>query len=232
MKTVTDWMVPAWLDWGPLAAERLGRHVYWSIPWLRTWRRRLPRRAIVQTARRQVLCEYLESIGAGRGSLVMAHVSVSGLNLIDDAQPKTASGGFITVARQIVDDLLERLCDEFDIEAADALTLSERIEKTRGLMMQLTGDMRELCPEFPFVLHDGDRLIDGTIDLLCNKDDGVALFDYKFTEAEDAAVVDAYRGQMDIYCKATAKAFPDDGDPEASLVVVSTKGTRLVSLPI
>jgi ATP-dependent exoDNAse (exonuclease V) beta subunit len=129
-----------------------------------------------------------------------------------------------------VSDWLERLCDEFSIGTVEAATLKTRIEKTRELMCKLTAGHQDIRPELPFVLHDGDRLIDGTIDLLCHSDDRVTIFDYKFTEADDAAVVEAYRGQMEIYCKAARKAFPKTGTPEISLVVVSAKESRLVSL--
>jgi len=129
-----------------------------------------------------------------------------------------------------VGDWLERLCDEFGIGTAEAATLKNRIEKTRELMRELTAGLQEIRPELPFVLLDGDRLIDGTIDLLCRKDDHVTIFDYKFTEADDAAVAEAYRGQMEIYCKAAQKAFPKSGNPKISLVVVSSRETRLVPL--
>jgi len=127
---------------------------------------------------------------------------------------------------------LESLCGGFGIGRIEAASMQERIEQTRELMVETTAGMRDICPEFPFVLLDGNNLIDGTIDLLCRSDDGSAIFDYKFTEADDAAVAEAYRGQMEIYCKAAQKAFPKAGNPEISLVVVSAKGSRLISLPI
>jgi len=125
-------------------------------------------------------------------------------------------------------DWLEKLRDNFGIEKAEAATLENRIEETRILMAELTASMQEIRPEFPFVLHDGDRLIDGTVDLLCRTADGFALFDYKFTEADDSAVADAYRGQMEIYRQAAQRAFPEAGTSATTLVVVSAKGVRLV----
>ena len=125
---------------------------------------------------------------------------------------------------------LARLCNEFGIETAEAATLKSRVEKTRELMRKLTAGIPEIRPELPFVLHDGDRLVDGTIDLLCLSDDRVTLFDYKFTEAEDADVTEAYRGQMELYCKAAQKAFPKTKDPELFLIVVSARKVRLVPL--
>ncbi|RKX47535.1 MAG: hypothetical protein DRP64_00730 [Verrucomicrobia bacterium] len=131
-----------------------------------------------------------------------------------------------------VSDWLETRRDEFGIGKTEATALKARIEQTLAMMRELTADMQEIRPELPFVLHDGDRLIDGTIDLLCRSAGGLAIFDYKFTEAEDAAVTDAYRGQMEIYCKAARKAFPKAGRPEISLIVVSAQGPRQVPLVI
>jgi len=131
-----------------------------------------------------------------------------------------------------VGDWLERLCDEFHIGSVEAATLKNRIEKTAELMRELTAGTQEIRPELPFVLHDGDRLIDGTIDLLCRSDDRIMIFDYKFTEADDAAVLVAYRGQMEIYFKAAQKAFLKSGKPEISLVVVSAGEARLVPVSI
>jgi hypothetical protein len=59
---------------------------------------------------------------------------------------------------------------------------------------------------------------------------GSSTFDYKFTEAEDADVTEAYRGQMELYCKAARKAFPKTKDPEIFLIVVSARKVRLVPL--
>ena len=129
-----------------------------------------------------------------------------------------------------VGDWLDILHSDFGLEKAEAASLEKRIEQTRELMREQTAGMPELRPEFPFVLHDGDRLIDGTIDLLCRTAGGFAIFDYKFTEASDDAVAEAYRGQMEIYCKAARKIFPKAGTPEIALVVVSSKGTRLLDL--
>ncbi len=126
---------------------------------------------------------------------------------------------------------LERLRDELGISQTEAAALENRIEQARELMRSLTTDMQEIRPELPFVLHDGDLLIDGTIDLLCHgSDGGIALFDYKFTEAADASVAHTYREQMAIYSKAAAKAFPEAGVPTISLVVISSKGIRLLDL--
>jgi len=123
---------------------------------------------------------------------------------------------------------LDILRDDFGIGKAAAEKLEKRIEQTRELMCEHTSGMQEMRPEFPFVLHDGDVLIDGTIDLLCRSAGGIGIFDYKFTEADDNTVLDAYRGQMSIYGRAAERAYPNTGDPIINLVVVSQNGPRLV----
>ncbi|MEN7972607.1 MAG: UvrD-helicase domain-containing protein [Verrucomicrobiota bacterium] len=131
-----------------------------------------------------------------------------------------------------ISDWLETLRDEFGIGKPEAQSLAKRIEQTRRLMIELTTGTKELRPELPFVLHDGGRLIDGTIDLFCRNDDGIAIFDYKFTEADTAAVTAAYRGQMELYSKAARTAFPEAGDPAVALITVSQKGAKVVSIAI
>ena len=130
-----------------------------------------------------------------------------------------------------IGDWLERLCNEFGITKPEASALEDRIEQTRGRMRSLTTDMQMIRPELPFVLHDGTLLIDGTIDLLCQESSGgISIFDYKFTEADDASVTNTYREQMAIYSKAASKAFPQAGIPAISLVIISSKGIRLLDL--
>jgi len=131
-----------------------------------------------------------------------------------------------------VSDWLDHLHDEFGVGKIEAADLQSRIEHTQTLMRELTASMQEVRPEWPFVLHDGDRLIDGTIDLLCRTASGFAIFDYKFTEALDSTVTDAYRGQMELYCKAARKIFPTDVNPEVTLIVVSAQGPRQLPLVI
>jgi len=128
-----------------------------------------------------------------------------------------------------VGDWLEILRDGFGIGKTEAATLEGRIEQTRKLMIGLTAGMQEIRPELPFVLHDGDQLIDGTIDLLCHSGDGFVIYDYKFTEANDAAVAATYHGQMEIYRKAAEKFAPKAIGSTIQIVVVSAKGPRLVS---
>jgi ATP-dependent exoDNAse (exonuclease V) beta subunit len=127
---------------------------------------------------------------------------------------------------------LESLRDEFGIGKAEAAVLRKRIEQTRELMRELTGGMQETRPEFPFLLLDDNRLIDGTIDLLCRTSSGGAIYDYKFTEATDSAAADAYRGQMAIYHQAAGRVFPDLEKIAINLVVVSETGPRLVPVLI
>ncbi|MBT8042095.1 MAG: PD-(D/E)XK nuclease family protein, partial [Pontiella sp.] len=67
-------------------------------------------------------------------------------------------------------------------------------------------------------------------DLLCRNTDGFVIFDYKFTTANDAAVTEQYRGQMEIYSKAARHHYPDAAKQEAKLIVVSNGKARVVSV--
>ncbi|MEI6890863.1 MAG: UvrD-helicase domain-containing protein [Pontiella sp.] len=127
---------------------------------------------------------------------------------------------------------LERLRGEFGASKADSQPLAPRIEEARAHMVEATSGMIELLPEFPFVLLEGDKLIDGTVDLLCRTAKGYALFDYKFTEGSDASVARNYRGQMNLYRKAAEKRYPLAEVAQAYLVVISSQGTRFVELEI
>ena len=97
-------------------------------------------------------------------------------------------------------------------------------------MVQQTSTMKELLPEFPFLLRDEQTLIDGTIDLLCETAHGFTIFDYKFTEADNDKIKDQYTGQMELYRKAALKKYPAAKDVKAALIVVSHKGAR--SIPV
>lgn len=125
---------------------------------------------------------------------------------------------------------LERLRDDFELTRAQAEALTERIEQTRSLMIQLTADVEALRPEFPFVLHHRNNIIDGTIDLLCQAADGFAIFDYKFTEGEDPAILAQYKGQMELYHLAAHHAFPNAVRAQITLIIISAAGPR--QLPI
>jgi ATP-dependent exoDNAse (exonuclease V) beta subunit len=130
-----------------------------------------------------------------------------------------------------VGEWLERLRDEFGISKTEAAALENRIGQTRELMRKLTTDMQAIRPELPFLVHDGNLLIDGTIDLLCHGNDGgVALFDYKFTEADDASVSNTYRRQMEIYNQAANRAYPNLANRSTYLVIISQNGTRLLKM--
>lgn len=127
---------------------------------------------------------------------------------------------------------LEVLRDEFGMGKQEAEGLAKRIEKTRQLMASLTKGVLHIRPEFPFVLHDGHTLIDGTIDLLCQTPDGIHIFDYKFTESADAAIRAAYERQMQIYRLAARRAFPDSPEPAITLVVINHADPRLLHIEI
>jgi ATP-dependent exoDNAse (exonuclease V) beta subunit len=90
--------------------------------------------------------------------------------------------------------------------------------------------MTEIRPEFPFVLHHRNKLIDGTIDLLCNSAEGFAVFDYKFTECGESEAAGQYRAQMEIYRRAAEKCFPHAGDANTELIMISSGGVKRVPL--
>ncbi|MDF7801454.1 UvrD-helicase domain-containing protein [Pontiellaceae bacterium B1224] len=123
---------------------------------------------------------------------------------------------------------LEIFRHEFDASKTEALTLAPRIEDARAQMIDATRGMSELRPEFPFVLQEGNNLIDGTIDLLCQTASGFSIFDYKFTEATDQTVAANYQEQMNIYRKAAEKLYPSADEASTLLVVISSKGTRFI----
>jgi len=129
-----------------------------------------------------------------------------------------------------VADWLERLRDGFSVGKTEAAALKMRIEETRDLMAELTDNMNEVRPEFPFVLHRENKLIDGTIDLLCRTSEGAAIFDYKFTETNESEAAEQYRGQMEIYRLAAQKCFPGPGAVRTELILISSRGLKRLPL--
>jgi aminoglycoside N3'-acetyltransferase len=98
--------MPRWLE-GPLVAgELLARQVYWTVPGLRTWRRRFRSRKLTSdlSVDRHELQDHLRHIGVGEGALVMAHTSVNRLQFVDNG--KSIPGGFLGAANCLVNDLL------------------------------------------------------------------------------------------------------------------------------
>ncbi|MEE9368363.1 MAG: UvrD-helicase domain-containing protein [Pontiella sp.] len=129
-----------------------------------------------------------------------------------------------------VKDWLLALHIDFGLSQTESLKLDDRIEQTRGMMIGLTTHMEKIHPEFPFVLHEEDKLIDGTIDLLCRTADGFAIFDYKFTEASDEEVANQYQVQMQLYRKAAEKLYPLHAESSTQLVIVSSSNPHLISI--
>jgi ATP-dependent helicase/nuclease subunit A len=126
------------------------------------------------------------------------------------------------------DDWLQRLYVEFGIGRAEAAALAPRIEQARSFMAEETADALDIRPELPFVLHEGNRLIDGTMDLLCRYERHIILYDYKFTDADDRAVLDTYRGQMELYGQAAARAYPEAAEIKLMLMAIASGGVRLI----
>jgi hypothetical protein len=101
--------VSPWKDALLLLAERMSRQAYWRSPRLRSWVRRwhADRKPVAQVAERERLKQYLRQIGVHEGALVMAHTSVTGLQLVEPGQTEAAPPKFTTLAARLVDDLLE-----------------------------------------------------------------------------------------------------------------------------
>ena len=131
-----------------------------------------------------------------------------------------------------VDEWLEKLRDDFGIGKQKAATLRSRIEQTRTQMIELTANAESMRPEFPFVLHHEERIIDGTIDLLCQRGDVGMIFDYKFTETPAARVAEQYRKQMEVYWTAVAKCFPRLGEITTTLLLISSSGARPITVDL
>jgi aminoglycoside 3-N-acetyltransferase len=92
-----------------LAAERLARQVFWTSPRLRSWARRWQsaQKPAAQVAGREELKRHLRQIGVRDGALVMAHTSVTGLQLTELGRPDSPPERAVVVAAELVDDLLE-----------------------------------------------------------------------------------------------------------------------------
>jgi len=97
-----------WKDALLLVAERVGRQLYWNSRLLRSWARRwcAGGKPAPQVVEREQLKQYLRRIGVREGALVMAHTSVTGLQLTDREHPEQVRG-FATVAAQLIKDLQE-----------------------------------------------------------------------------------------------------------------------------
>jgi aminoglycoside 3-N-acetyltransferase len=101
--------IPIWADGILIAGELSAKRLYNSYSWLQKkiepfiWISK-PRR---QTAMRKEFKQYLREIGVAEGALVMAHTSVSNLQLFDNSESDPVSGGFLKEANNLVNDMLE-----------------------------------------------------------------------------------------------------------------------------
>lgn len=98
--------LPSWAD-PLLLAEWSFRQVYWRSPGLRrraqAWRRGRPTAA--QAAPRAEWRAHLEGLGVTPGALVMAHTSVSGLQLVEEGDSREKPPGLVATAGRLLDDL-------------------------------------------------------------------------------------------------------------------------------
>lgn len=98
-----------WKNLGLLVLERAGKALYWSSPLLRQAFGRYRRRAQPSMAcNRHDLRDYLQSIGVARGALVMAHTSVSGVEIREEGESPGSRNAPLTAIR-LLDDLLTLL---------------------------------------------------------------------------------------------------------------------------
>jgi ATP-dependent exoDNAse (exonuclease V) beta subunit len=126
---------------------------------------------------------------------------------------------------------IETLRPHFGIQKNLATRLESPIEHTR-LWMQKQTNNQTLHPEFSFLLHQKDLLIDGTIDLLAHSESSFCLFDYKFTEQPDGTLIELYRPQLEIYLQAARHAFPKHQQEKVGLIAISSNGSRFIPISI
>jgi aminoglycoside 3-N-acetyltransferase len=90
-----------------VAGELLLRQIYSRWHGLRRWRERRLKNAKLkpQTCDFQQLLEYLQGIGVEKGTLVMVHTGIGGLELTGIAPPSL--GGLLTNAKLLLDGLLD-----------------------------------------------------------------------------------------------------------------------------
>jgi aminoglycoside 3-N-acetyltransferase len=103
--------LPAWTDNLTIFGELIARQIYWSQPKMRDWRKRFrSRRTLPQPiVSRAELKDFLREIGVREGALVMAHTAAGQMQFAEDEEGNASKGGFLRVARRLVDDLLELL---------------------------------------------------------------------------------------------------------------------------
>jgi aminoglycoside 3-N-acetyltransferase len=89
-------------------AKQVYWRVYWSLPWMRAGlnRIRAGKKSPPLVAKRWELNDYLRQIGVVEGALVMAHTSVTNLQ-IEDPGKDSSRGSFLATAKTLLDSLLD-----------------------------------------------------------------------------------------------------------------------------
>jgi ATP-dependent exoDNAse (exonuclease V) beta subunit len=87
--------------------------------------------------------------------------------------------------------------------------LISQLEAARELLRRETSGAIALLTEHPFVLKRDNLLLDGTIDLLVQLPAGWKIFDYKFTSDSPELALQTYAPQLEAYCEAVQKLYPD-----------------------
>ncbi|MBD3368512.1 MAG: AAA family ATPase [Candidatus Eisenbacteria bacterium] len=151
--------------------------------------------------------EDLPSSGADVGTLVHAVLERIDLERPDDVEELARS-----LART------EGLAAE---AVADAAALLERALGTPTLRRAAAA--HTVLREAPFCMRDGNRFVEGKIDLVFEDDDGLVVVDYKtdvVPEGGTAALADAYRRQAEAYAAAVERVA---GRPPTDVLLLALR---------
>lgn len=120
-----------------LAAERLLRQIYWSSSWLRRWKKKHQARISfpIQTCEREQLLERLGKIGVVKGSLVMAHTSINGLQIV--SLKSDIGENPVAQAQSLLDDLLM-------LVGSDGTLVMPTHDKNQTGELEMEGQQKEL----------------------------------------------------------------------------------------
>lgn len=97
-------------------------------------------------------------------------------------------------------------------------------------MKTATQSAKQLLPEYPFLIQKGFHLIDGTIDLAILTEQGIHLYDYKFSQAHHTELQERYHEQLQLYAEAVQRLFPNTPILTSQIIAISEQGTQ--SVPI
>ena len=133
----------------------------------------------------------------------------------------------IDVEKEIIN-----LFKQYDLNYSDVKNLKEKLINVIKIMKKETSGSKNLITEYPFLLKENDKLIDGIIDLISITDNKITIFDYKFSNKSDEILKEEYKNQLDIYLRAVNYKFMNYSDIRTYLVSISDEDSRLIKLPI